>query len=208
MKVLLIGCNGSMGRRYAAIFKYLGVDFVGVDLGNQWPAEFDRALVATPTNTHFEICNKLIDMRKDFLCEKPVSKEPNECIILRERCEATGVKGSMVNNWCYALNDKIPLEPGKNILHYSYYNTGKDGTDWDCIQLHYLAIDKACIRLDSPWWEAAINEDYINHGRIERTYCYMIINWLHNKTLWTMEDAYKATLKVKEIYARSDSISD
>jgi len=67
-----------MGRRYGAILKYLGHEVVGIDIGNKIPKNLDLAIVATPTDTHFEICKALSKKHYTYLCEKPISKNPKE----------------------------------------------------------------------------------------------------------------------------------
>lgn len=201
MKILLIGANGNMARRYAAILNYLGIEWVGVDVGDRWPRNFDRAIVATPTDTHFAICKKLAKMGKVFLCEKPVSKSPKEI----EKLIAMGAKGYMVCNW--ALLDSFystPLPIGVYDIFYDFYNTGRDGTYWDCIQIIYLAKN-INVQTTSPIFAAQIGCMTVWLDAIGKSYVNMLSRFVQPKIkgLWTLKDAFKATNKVLEMLNES-----
>src|SRR6185437_16376370 len=46
--------------------------------------DFDCAIIATPTSTHYEIAKKLLEMGKNLLVEKPLAKTYSECQALIE----------------------------------------------------------------------------------------------------------------------------
>lgn len=141
-KILICGHLGNMGRRYEAIVKHLGHEVIGKDLEDQVGVQrFDKVIVATPTENHLEHCEELAEYNIPFLCEKPVSKDPKEIDKLM------GKQGYMVNNWAFVFPG-IRLLPGNNNIEYDFYNTGKDGVEWDCIQTIYLA-NKISIKTDS-----------------------------------------------------------
>ncbi len=91
MKLIVIGA-GNMGRKHATILHQLGYlsGIVDVDMrkarklaqlyGVDYAAspdelDFDGAIVATPTDTHFEISRRLIKRGKHLLIEKPMTSE-------------------------------------------------------------------------------------------------------------------------------------
>lgn len=211
MKVLVIGSKGNMGRRYCAILKYLGVEYEGVDM--EWNPRlttegYTHAIIATPTYVHGEsifLCSEFV---KHILCEKPISKSIESI----KHCMNIGATDftdiRMVCNWKYALGNR---EPGDVDIHYSNYNTGKDGTGWDCIQLIYLANNLE-VNTDTPFFSCRATHpnaanykldesdfDIITLADIEQSYITMIKNWLEidgrTNELWDLEDALKATEK-------------
>lgn len=190
-----------MGKRYTAILNYLGVEHIGIDEGDDFypPRQtYDKAIICTPTESHYRNCYDMAILDKDFLCEKPVSKDLDEVSGLVKYCKHKKVTGSMVCNWQWALGfDK--LNPNSNTIFYDNYNTGKDGIGWDCIQLIYLDKKFPAIKNQSPYFSASINSISSNLKMIEHSYIFMIDKWLKgSKDIWTMEDAYKATEKVIE----------
>jgi len=201
MKVLVIGSKGSMGKRYCAILKYLNVEFEPIDILEQpWDysdiRDCDRAIVCTPTETHFDICRAL---SIDYLCEKPVSKKPEMIKRLIQLAGDKNIDARMVCNWYYIGYMYTNLN---NEIEYSNYNTGKDGINWDCIQLHYLSNTKAIVSNDTPFFKCKVNgnNNPVYLGDIEHSYITMIKAWLRDpKDLWSLEDALKATEKVIKI---------
>lgn len=56
------------------------------------PNSFDAALIATPTETHFEVAKQLIELKKDLLVEKPLASTPEQACELIDRAKAAGIK--------------------------------------------------------------------------------------------------------------------
>jgi UDP-N-acetylglucosamine 3-dehydrogenase len=56
------------------------------------PNSFDAALIATPTETHFEVAKQLIEFKKDLLVEKPLASTPKQASELIDRAKAAGIK--------------------------------------------------------------------------------------------------------------------
>ncbi len=56
------------------------------------PNSFDAALIATPTETHFEVAKQLIELKKDLLVEKPLASTPKQASELIDRAKAAGIK--------------------------------------------------------------------------------------------------------------------
>ena len=198
MKVLLIGGLGSIGRRYQAILRAFDVEFEIYDVHNQFTPlrklSFDKALVCTPTESHYSYCMELIHMGKPFLCEKPLSRDLYECTQIRDEAQKTGVVGNIVCNYKFLL-EKLEgyHKQGQYHFTYDYFNTGKEGTFWDCCQLVYLD-PKCTIKISSPVWLLSINTGFVNYQDLELSYVFMIQQWLAGSTdLWTLEDGVKMT---------------
>ena len=203
MKVLIIGSNGSIGKRYCAILKSLKVDYITYDnlqgsfesLKAQHDGDFDAAIICTPTEHHIEYVKGLISLRKVFLCEKPLSKFLVDCEEVKEY-----KNGYVVCNYKY-IADKY--KPPYSIF-YDYYNTGMDGILWDACQLLYL--DPNCnLSISSPKWNLVINENWIRYRELEDSYVRMLKDFVKGKyeNLWTLEDGYKMTQAVLMAYERT-----
>lgn len=213
-----------MGKRYTAIVKWLGHDVVGFDQGDPWKNAIDqkpdRTIIASPTIKHYDHCMSCISADIPFLCEKPISKDIDEVVAIRDRCIETGVDGRMVCNWAFL--SKVPLQPGTCNISYSHYNTGNDGLFWDMIQPIYLARFKdgkyqISISTESPTFNCHIfnsqfsiisqNPNSIEfHATLDmfaKSYECMIDSWLSDPTsLWDLDSAVDATQKVLEYKAQ------
>lgn len=194
MKILVIGSNGNMGRRYMVILKYLGVESVGIDLGMNFEIamqSFDRAIIATDTPAHQVWVESMIHRGIPFLCEKPISKDLGFLDWLKHK----SAEGRMVSNWAFVKPGQI-LSPGKHEIEYDCYNTGKDGLAFDCIQLIHLAKGFPKLQTDCPTFKASIDGELITLDAIADSYVTMIKTWLTEpEKLWNLEEAKKATEK-------------
>ena len=200
MQILIIGSSGNMGQRYSACLRLLGHSIIPYDIGTREPIlslmeQCDKALVCTPTYQHYNDVMMLINNGVDFLCEKPIYKDVETIEKILAKAKDREVTGHMVCNWKYVF-DK-PLEPGTCKIDYNCYNTGKDGTAWDCIQLIYLAKGKPDIKTDSPVFSCSINDKSVNRQMIDYSYLNMMKRWLSDHCdLWTLDDAIEATKSV------------
>ena len=182
MRILIIG-SGNMGKRYKRILNYNNIETVDYDLTEKFGGvelhniDFDKAIIATPTNDHFEYCKKLVSLDKDFLCEKPVSKNPEEIKTLIELAECDV---RMVCNWIFTAPSMVPFMKDNCHIYYDYYNTGRDGLEWDIIQLIHLASDFKSLEVvtESPVFNAAINNIPITQTDIEKSYLSMLEMWI------------------------------
>ena len=198
MKVLVVGSLGSMGKRYCAILKYLDIDYVGIDLEEDTKEAFTHAIICTPTDTHIKWVWHCVEVYqiKNILCEKPISKNPEEIKKLA-KLKDCGANIRMVCNWKYCLPKDVDIA-------YSNYNTGKDGTDWDCIQLIYLAkiltIDNTLPYFECRYKKDGLWNNILSLSDIEQSYLTMIQNWLEldgkKNDLWGMQNALEATESV------------
>lgn len=210
MKILVLGSKGSMGQRYCAILRHLKEEVIEADIGDvrwhEW--KFDRAIVATPTDAHLGACSLLARMSRDFLCEKPVDKNAFHISILADDCKRWGADARMVSNWKYAINAAL-LRVGKVAvmgemeIEYNYYNSGKDGFFWDCIQPIYMA-GRFKYNRTSPVFDCKVNGNPVTLDDFSQSYLLMVSEWLHGdkERLWSLEDAWKANRKVEEAIHR------
>lgn len=193
-----------MGRRYYAILKHLGVEYVNREdplfRGANKSTQFSQVIVATPTESHFDLLWDLIENFniRAILCEKPICKEPNKIQSLIDHAAYYGVDVRMVCNWSF-VKPNSRLKPECNFVDYDCYNTGKDGLAWDCIQLIYLANGMPTLKTKSPTFKTFINRKGISLDDIANSYVRMIEAWLKDPALlWSLEDAKKATEKTLE----------
>jgi len=226
MKVLLLGHEGRIGRRYLAILKYLkSVEVAHKDLSiitydvldpfegeMPWRAwEFEKAIIATPTDTHVAICKEMIVLKREFLVEKPLSKNMSECKDVMNLALKNDVKGYVVNNWERAIVQvMLKWEPksadkektGINKISYNYFNHGSDYMVWDCCQLIHLARKLKCalsFKTESPRFDVYINDSVnVSLRDIEDSYVEMITHFLNPNTyfrskLWGLEEACDMT---------------
>jgi hypothetical protein len=201
MKVAIIGCNGSMGKRYTAILKHLGIKSIGYDIGDIIDCgAFDKAIVCTPTDQHYFECAVLIKNKKHILCEKPISTSPLNIEKLIEGKKLKGVNAHMVSNWRYVHQHMGIIHSANRCeVEYDFYNTGKDGFLWNCIQLVYLA-KKRTLAHKSPVFKCRIDGIEVSLQDIEHSYIHMIKDWLGDcKYLWTLEEGLEATQKVRRL---------
>lgn len=194
MKLLLIGSEGSIARRYRAILKHLKVDFEEYDnpehkffsVPQSFYQRFTHALIATPTHTHMQWVDELPPIWK--LIEKPASKNLEE---IEER---------KLNHGCYVVNNYqfLPCSNTKKKISYNFYNTGKDGLIWDVCQLVYLAYKNKVeleVKRESFWWNLKWGQHQVAYHEIERSYYHMLKAFCSGDTsnLWDLKDAAKMT---------------
>jgi hypothetical protein len=191
--VCLVGAKGNMGRRYKSILNHLGVKWYGVDVGYIWPPEVSHYIIATPTETHLEMISQIKSHTARILVEKPLCQLSPMLRIqtVREACEKHKNKLYMVNQYAYT-----PGIDGIGPTIYDYYNTGKDGIAWDCIQLIHLATGQISLRNKSPVWQCTINGQPLTHEIVDRCYVEMIKDFLSNGQqhgkLWGWYDIEKS----------------
>lgn len=170
---LIIGSRGVMGRRYGAIFKYLGIKHLGMDIGDAVPTGFDSVLIATPTVKHIRDIQNALDYDVPILCEKPIATDLDEVLQICDEIELAAGQVRMVNQYEYLQN---PSYKGATV--YNYFNHGKDGLAWDCISLIALAQGEIVLGEDSPIWHAFLNGARLSLGDMDRAYIDMISDWV------------------------------
>lgn len=190
-KVLIVGCLGNMGKRYKAIFSYLGIDTVGVDIGIYVkPVDITHIIICTPTETHIQQIYVYTELFPDasILVEKPLALN---CEAAKQVFDIGHEKLYIVNNWAHAHEYKM-LRVGQCDVLYNYYQTGPHGLYVDCCQLIYLSKSPECCSLQnvSPVFCANV-DGCITKEMIDWSYIKMINAWLGNEKeyLWDMIDA-------------------
>jgi hypothetical protein len=134
----------------------------------------------------------LAPYKKPILCEKPVVKDTVTLFQLKQFVETEKVKLFMVNQYAYFKKEK----KGES-SYYNYYNTGKDGLYWDCIQIIHLAKSSCKIENTSPIWQCQINGMEYPRSVMDLLYLLMLQDFVGKQTnLWGWDDIEKATLKV------------
>lgn len=189
--ILLIGSEGSMGKRYQAILKYLNISFIKCDKESslekiaELAIDCDKIIVATPTDTHFEILKYLIPLDKNILCEKPISKSSKEVEKLIKLVEGSSSRLNMV----FQYGELVHNSEGESL--YDYYKTGNDGLIWDCFQIIALSNYFPVIRNKSPIWTCKINGLNLNISDMDRAYISFLKTWLNNglnqNLMWILE---------------------
>lgn len=179
--VIVIGYRGNMGKRYTAILDYLGHPWFGIeDMGVHYDRQMDEyvsglhaikyhsVLICTPTASHMNIIKRYKTLNLPMLCEKPVSFDMDEL---------TYLKNSQVN---IAMVNQYKNLGGKGgATYYNFYNSGKDGIEWDCINIVGLASqEKAYLSNESPIWECSINGKKLELNDVNQGYVDMIKDWL------------------------------
>lgn len=179
MKIHIIGANGSMGKRYQAILKNLGMSFSTSDLHTTTEelASFtDKAsgiIISTPTHTHFDFINRFATLKKPLLCEKPLSKNIDDLYEIRKLIDK-GLNLTMMAQYKFLDN---PHSIGDS--YYSYFRHGSDSLKWDCIQIIGLARGRVTIDGEGSIWKCAINGKKINLGDMDAAYISAVKTWLN-----------------------------
>jgi hypothetical protein len=201
MEILVVGSNGTTGKRYCTILKMLGCTVIEYDAiharNNQRFSRSDGVIIATPTHLHKEHFERAIRIgNKKILIEKPVSKingDIEDMIV-----EAQGMEVTVVCNWKYCTF--ATLEPESHDITYNYFNHGREEIPiWDMCQLVYLQKGESYdFAYDSPFFVALVDGFPVTLMDIERSYFRMITQWLANpKGLWDLHDAVKMNKKVE-----------
>lgn len=202
MRVLVVGSRGSMGRRYCAILRYLKEEVLEADIGDMWwDWEFDRVILATPTDRHAKDLEVTALKGKPILCEKPIVKSSEELARLIPVLAQADIR--MVSNWRFAINRALERVGeiailGDMELEYNHYHSGRDGFFWDCCQLIQMA-GRFKYDMAAPVFDAKVNGNPVTLDDIGRSYVIMISEWLHGDKgkLWSLTDAIKGARKVE-----------
>jgi hypothetical protein len=207
--IYLIGANGNMGRRYACILRYLKHDYIDLDIHNYDALDIvakeinpTHFIIATPTETHMDIIKEVDKYNVPILCEKPLAKN------LKEIKEIEGVKSPLSMVWNYEFVPYKIFKKGDTC--YNYYNSGKDGLVWDCVQLISLAQGKITLSNSSPRWKVVINSTNIDRAEIDNSYISMIANFTgrdiyQNKT--SLRELHESVYRMNEEYEKQSDKS-
>jgi hypothetical protein len=188
---LIVGSEGSMGKRYQAILKHLREPYLCTDIKIPAVAQFesaDRFIIATPTRTHLWWVEMLDKYNKPILCEKPLSKEMFEVERIL-RCQSPI---SMQMQYAWLVPDRA-----HGPSSYDYFHHGSDGLVWDCFQIIALAKDKIELKEDSPIWKCKINGTTLARGDMDQAYVMAVRAFLQGHYL-ERKDLLAWHKKVKE----------
>lgn len=166
-----------MGRRYQAILTYLNKpfrcfdiadDYIEIVENSKWA---DAVILATPTETHYHYLRSLMLYGIPVLCEKPISKEVDEIVSICDTYPLANLTMMMQ----YKCLD-YPNHEGDSL--YNYYNTGKDGLLWDCMQIIALGRGKVTLLNKSPIWTCILNGKRIEFSKMDKAYIDYVEEWL------------------------------
>lgn len=181
-----------MGQRYRAILKHLDEAFDCADIKTQRAPkplhDYERFIVATPTNTHSKIVNEIGPLRRPILCEKPLSKDLKEVLNMI----SVAPRLSMMMQY----RKLISAEVG-GLSWYDYFRHGQDGLVWDCAQIIMLGTDDIVLREQSPIWNCGINGQQLSLSNMDDAYVRAVDDWLNGEKLPDL-DLFRWHKKVKE----------
>jgi hypothetical protein len=171
---LLVGANGSMGKRYGAILKYLAVDYLAMDVDDDLPdrGSFDGVILATPTDLHAEQCLDFGLLGVPILVEKPLATDVETALKVAAALDGQ-VPLRMVNQYRYLADASLP---GRT--WYDYFRHGSDGLAWDCISILGLASGEVTLGETSPFWDCTINGQALSLDRMDEAYVAMLASWI------------------------------
>ncbi len=136
--------------------------------------EYDGVIIATPTFNHLSSIRRLAASGVPILCEKPISTDIREVLELCRDMEKAKIKLRMVNQYEYMTLD--PAAAGFTV--YNYWNHGKDGLAFDCINILGLAKGEVNLGETSAVWTCAINGEVMSIADMDHAYIKMIRSWL------------------------------
>jgi hypothetical protein len=208
LSVLLVGAEGNMGKRYQAVMRFLGKDYVGVDKQHnrhyvaQQAMAADGIIIATPTETHLELLTEFLQYGKPVMCEKPLCKDPKGLSEVLDLYRKAATPLNMIYQYQELVN---PLSVGNTV--YDYYRHGSDGLAWDCIQIIGLAKGALEIAEASPYWTCAINGWSLDLSDMDGAYVNHIERWMREpgQDLGELQAIHDKTYELKRvgIYGRN-----
>lgn len=176
-KILLIGSEGSIGKRYKAILTYFGRTVLEFDENS--PKEIldepcDGIIIASPTITHFEYMLKLKYKDVPILCEKPMCATIQEAETIDHEMYT---QVFVVDNWVHMIgNDKF-----NNCLEYNNYHTGNEKLSWNLAQPILLTRNGSLkLNLDAPFFSVFdfISSNGYAANHVDLSYVRMLHKWL------------------------------
>ena len=194
-KIAIMGGEGNMGRRYKCILEnVIKKDVVIFDKGSaslQGIKDCDGVIIATPTQNHLAMIKRLQGLNLPILCEKPLTTNLAHLDAFENEHRPICSQVQMVNQYEFLAK---PHSYGET--HYSYWNSGKDGLDWDCLNIIGLSEKRPeYIDNQSPYWQCMINGYKISIENMDLAYVAMLRRWVNEpKSNWAY--ASKAHLKV------------
>lgn len=180
MKVMIVGADGSMGKRYQAIFNHLEISTICVDKHTSTKDLFDGAekaqavVLATPTDLHAHCLDVFSQYQVPILCEKPLAKSIEELNFIRDVI----VRERKVN-LTMTMQYEMLVQPGaRGNSWYDYFRHGNDGLGWDCLQIIGLAKSKFLLEEKSPIWKCGLNGQPLSLSDMDLAYVRFIQRWI------------------------------
>lgn len=214
MKICVVGAHGNMGRRYCSILRYFGHDVLEHDIGSmpEGVSKCDGIIIATPTDTHYDVMMYYEHFGIPMLVEKPITKSLEQLIELME----LKTTWRMINQYEYFEYQNQMKNPnilsmfdGKPHTEYDFFKSGSDTIIWDCINLIGLAKGTFKCANTSPIWNCVLNGHRLDYSKIDYSYIWNIHDWLE-KFDDNRHYALKAHEKVFKIlkYKMEDNLDD
>lgn len=181
--LVLLGSEGSMGKRYQAILKSLNIEHTCFDKDpdmnalNKACRHSRYAIIATPTETHTQLIEYLVENRiPEILCEKPICKDIDELKKNYAKVMEYGSRLTMMFQYSLMANERTIGD-----TYYDYFRHGKDTLAWDCIQIIGLARGAVWLSNKSPTWRCLINGKPLGLNMMDKAYVKFVENWLNGK---------------------------
>lgn len=176
--ILIIGANGSMGKRYQAILRSLEIPFDVSDIETTHVNLLEKinlcsgVIIATPTNSHLHFISLLFGKGKPVLCEKPLSMNSTELKHIKRFCQ-DGLNLTMMMQYKYFITSEV-----NGPSSYDYFRHGNDGLSWDCIQIIGLARSSVSLKEESPIWKCKLNGLDLSLNNMDEAYVWAVQKWL------------------------------
>lgn len=176
---MIIGGAGNMGRRYRCIIEnVLKKDVVVLDQTEGKYSdihECDGVIVTTPTETHLSWLRRLGPTNLPILCEKPLTTRLDRLEAFENESRTYCAQVQMVNQYAYLYDKNTHGD-----TWYSYWNSGKDGLEFDCLNVIGLS-EKRPLYIDNtnPYWHCQINGKKLSIDRMDFAYVSMLRKWVN-----------------------------
>ena len=208
--ILIYGADGSMGKRYQAILKYLEQPFSTIEIKDDKTVVSERleacsrVILCTPTDTHYPLLKDIIPVGKPILCEKPITKAMFELADILNRCETNKTDFNMTFQYSEFPEVNLTGPDGQQWVtaepsSYNYFRTGNDGLVWDCLQIIALAKGEIQLGNDSPIWQCTINGYALDQSQMDGAYVSFVERWLAGKVSQSHNDLYKIHDKTERL---------
>ncbi|MCB0271886.1 MAG: Gfo/Idh/MocA family oxidoreductase [Bdellovibrionales bacterium] len=186
MKVLLVGSEGSIGKRYQYVIRWLGHEVLRNDVAYKQSytgTDFDCVVIATPTPTHRKTILEYAKYKKPILCEKPMLENTDYSDI------------EHVDRLYMVCNYKYVIPKGAHI-YYNYFHGGNESFQYNFAQPLYIDPN-AKIELQSPVYQLRYtfqgNTVSVSTEELQQSYVTMMKDFIDGKfeNLWNVDDAKK-----------------
>lgn len=216
MKILLLGSEGSIGKRYQACLKSLRKRYIPIDIVKNNFGLFPKFLIneeplaiiiAVPTNRHFSAIKQIIALRNkikektDILCEKPIV-EYEDCVALTKLM--WGVNQNIKLYTCCNYNF-LSSKPYKITL-YDYFNHGKERIENNLCQVVWHISPNGEIKTGSPIFQFKTNKmQTVTQKDIDISFVDMLKAFFSGKELMTWKAGIKMIRKSHKYFKEAEN---